>query len=135
MADVAYVLGILSSIPLDWYARRFVELHLTFQLLSAFPMPSPDRSDPLRQRVVEIAGELAAVDARYAAWAEELGVSVGSRHIHEEREDGIAELDAVVSHLYGLDEEDVVHIFETFHDGWDYTDRLEQVLEHFRRLA
>ena len=32
----------------------------------------------------------------------------------------IHELDAVVAHLYGLNEAQLVHIFETFHEGWDY---------------
>ena len=32
----------------------------------------------------------------------------------------ICELDAVISHLYGLNEKQLNHIFETFHKGWDY---------------
>ena len=33
------MLGVLASIPLDWYARRFVELSLNFFILKAFPIP------------------------------------------------------------------------------------------------
>ena len=43
----------------------------------------------------------------------------------------IAELDAVVAHLYGLSRADVEHIFATFHRGWDYRPRLTAVLEHY----
>jgi len=43
----------------------------------------------------------------------------------------IAELDAVVAHLYGLSPKQLVHIFETFHEGWDYEPRLRQVLRHY----
>ena len=50
----------------------------------------------------------------------------------DEKEDMIHELDAVVSHLYGLNESQVVHIFETFHEGWDYEARLNGVRRHFR---
>ena len=39
--DEAYLLGVLSSIPLDWYARRYVELNLAYGLLSSFPIPRP----------------------------------------------------------------------------------------------
>jgi hypothetical protein len=46
-----------------------------------------------------------------------------------------AELDALVSHLYGLTRDQVVHIFATFHRGWDYKPRLDAVLEHFDRIA
>lgn len=47
----------------------------------------------------------------------------------------IAELDAVVALLYGLSEEQLAHIFETFHEGWDYELRLKAVLKHFHTWA
>jgi len=31
--DEAYLLGVLNTILADWYARRFVETHLTFQVI------------------------------------------------------------------------------------------------------
>lgn len=62
------------------------------------------------------------------------GVSVGGV-TREEEVDLAAELDAAVAHLYGLKEGDVRHIFETFHAGWDPTERLERVLEHYRSLG
>jgi hypothetical protein len=133
--DEVFVLGVLSSIPLDWYARRGVETHINFHLLNAFPIPNPARTDPLRRRVVEIAGRLAAVDDRFADWAAEVGVPVGSVTDPAEKDDLIAELDAAVALLYGLEEADVRIIFETFHEGWDYRARLDAVLAHFRRLA
>ncbi|MQA88071.1 MAG: hypothetical protein GEV03_26500 [Streptosporangiales bacterium] len=133
--DEAYVLGVLSSIPLDWYARRYVEVHLTAGLLSAFPVPRPAKNNPLCQRVVEVAGRLAAVDKRYADWAAEVGVPVGSVVTEAVKSDLIAELDAVVAHLYGLDRADVEHIFATFHRGWNHADRLAAVLAHYDRWA
>jgi hypothetical protein len=132
--DQAYLLGVLCSIPLDWYARRMVETHVNFHVLNSFPVPRPGRDDPRRRRVEQIAGRLAAVDDRYTAWAHAVGVPVGSVSSDDERDDLIAELDAVVARLYGLDEDDVVHIFETFHTGWDYGARLERVRKHFRAI-
>ena len=44
----------------------------------------------------------------------------------------LAELDAVVAHLYSLTEKHLVHIFETFHEGWNYDARLRATLKHFR---
>jgi hypothetical protein len=44
----------------------------------------------------------------------------------------IHELDAVVAHLYGLNENQLRHIFETFHEGWDYAQRLEETFKHYR---
>jgi hypothetical protein len=83
-------------------------------------------------RVAEIAGLLAAVDDRFANWATEVGVPIGSVELKEQQEDLVAEIDALVSLLYGFDEDQVEHVFATFHRGWAYESRLEAVLKHFR---
>lgn len=132
--DAAYLLGVLCSIPLDWYARRTVERHLNFHLFNALPVPRPARDDPVRRRVEEIAGSLAAVDRRYALWAKAVGVrpaSVGN----DDRANLVAELDALVGHLYGLDRSDLEHIFYTFREGWDVSVRVQKVLVHFENWA
>lgn len=133
LTDEAYLLAILSSRPFDWYARRFIELKMSFELLNPMPVPRPHHNDPLRLRSIEIAGRLAAVDHRYDDWAEEVGVPVGSVTDPEEKQDLIDELDAVVAHLYGLSETELRHIFETFHVGWKYESRLQATLKHFNR--
>ena len=129
--DEAYLLGVLSSIPLDWYARRFVENHVNYFIINPFPVPRPRRCDALWQRVVALAGRLACPDDRFAAWADAVGVTCGPI-VEDEKLDLIYELDGVVARLYGLTETQVVHIFETFHEGWDYQERLDAVLRHFR---
>lgn len=188
--DEAYLLAVLASLPLDWYARRFVETHVNFYVFNPFPIPRPGRDDPLWQRAVALAGRLAAVDDRYADWAaavarascpcpstawkavppgtEASGPSPHGQDAHatldltggpgwrlgecgplpaDRKYDLICELDAVVAHLYGLDEKHLVHIFETFHEGWgpgttanhptlgEYDRRLKTTLAHYRRLA
>jgi hypothetical protein len=132
--DEAYLLGVLCSIPLDWYARRFVEISVNFYILNPFPIPRPPAGSPLRRRVVALAGRLAAPDDRFREWAAEVGVSCGPLGLGE-REDMIHELDAAVAHLYGLSEAQLTHVFETFHEGWDYHARLQATLDHYRRLA
>lgn len=128
--DEAYLLGVLSSLPLDWHARRFVEVSMNFFIFNPLPIPRAPADHPLRRRAVELAGRLACPDDRFAAWAEAVGVECGSLS-SDDKEDRIRELDAVVAHLYGLDEKHVVHMFETFHEGWDYEDRLRAMLKHF----
>lgn len=132
--DEAYLLGVLSSMPLDWYARRVVEISVNFHIFNTLPVPRPDRDDPLRRRVEEIAGRLAAVDERYSEWAEAVGVEVASVRDETERDDLIAELDAAVALLYGLDRSDLRVIYTTFHEGADYSARMEAVLAHYERL-
>jgi hypothetical protein len=46
----------------------------------------------------------------------------------------LAELDALVALLYGLTEDDLSVIFETFHVGWDPAERLAMVIKHHREL-
>ncbi|MEI5671848.1 MULTISPECIES: Eco57I restriction-modification methylase domain-containing protein [unclassified Nocardioides] len=129
--EEAYLLGILSSIPLDWYARRVVELNMVFEILNGFPIPRPSHDNPLRVRLTELSGRLAAIDGRYAAWAEEVGVPVGSVTTDATKNELIAEIDALSSLLYGLQRADVEHMFMTFHRGWNYQPRLEAVLAHY----
>ena len=62
-------------------------------------------------------------------------VPVGSVKTPDQQADMEAELDALVSHLYGLSRDQVEHIFATFHRGWDYQPRLDAVLAHFDRIA
>jgi hypothetical protein len=129
-SDEAYLLGVMCTIPFDWYARRFVETHLNYHILNAMPVPRPGHANQLRQRVVKLSGRLAAVDDGYDDWADAVGVDYGPLD-EDTKQEKIHELDAVVSHLYGLSREHVEVIFETFHDGWDYEERLERVLDYY----
>jgi hypothetical protein len=128
--DEAYLLGILCSLPFDWFARRFVETGMTYHVLNPLPVPRPESGSPLRLRAVELAGRLAAVDQQYADWAGKVGVECGPLQ-DEMKQEYIHELDAVVAHLYGLAEAQLAHVFETFHEGWDYRPRLAATLDHF----
>ena len=53
----------------------------------------------------------------------------------DDKQDKIHELDALVAHLYELSESQLIHIFETFHEGWNYEERLNQVLKHYHAWA
>lgn len=131
----AFLLGLLCSMILDWYARRVVVLHLTFHVLNNFPIPDVDLdNEPVAQRVVKIAGCLAAVDDRFTEWAKAVGVPVGSVTDEDTKQDLICELDACVAYLYGLDESDLAVVYETFHEKTDYSERHKAVLKHFRRI-
>jgi hypothetical protein len=132
--DEAFLLGVLCSIPLDWYARRVVEISLNFHLFNALPIPRPYRDDPMRREVETIAGRLATVDDWFEEWGATVGVGVATVPSGEQ-EGLIARLDAAVAHLYDLNEDDLRVMFETFHVGRDYASRLDAVLEHFRDLA
>jgi hypothetical protein len=111
--DVAYLLGVMSSVPFDWFARRRVELHLNYFVLNSLPVPRPAPDSPLWARVVELSGRLACVDDRYAAFAHALGVGIATLG-QDERSAMVAELDAVVALLYGLQRAELELMFEDF---------------------
>ena len=139
--DEAYLLGVLSSMVLDWFARRVVELHLTYDHFNSLPIPRPELDAPnadspgirLRNRVIEIAGRLATAEPNHPGfreWAAAVGIDPGSIRSEAEKNDLIEELDAVVALLYGLDDADLAVIYDTFHTGADYSDRCRRVIEH-----
>lgn len=107
---------------------------MNFHIFNSLPIPRPQPDDPRRLRVIEIAGRLAAVDARYQTWANAVGVPVGSVTSADLKEALIAELDALVAHLYGLNRTQLCHVFATFHRGWNYHDRLKHVLAFYDQL-
>tara|TARA_B100000886_G_scaffold18962_1_gene12222 strand:- start:3545 stop:7525 length:3981 start_codon:yes stop_codon:yes gene_type:complete len=130
--DEAFVLGCLSSIPLDWYARKFVEINFTFNYFNSLPLPRPSRNNPLWGRVVELSGRLACQDERFEEWGSKINISPKKLSLLEINYK-ICELDAVVALLYGLSKNQLIHIFETFHKGWDYHERLKEVLKFFNK--
>jgi hypothetical protein len=144
--DEAYLLAVLSSLPLDWYARRFVETNVNFFILNPFPIPRRRATMRCGNGQVALAGRLAAVDDHYAEWAADVGVECGPVD-GKLKVDMICELDAVVALLYGLDEKHLRHIFETFHEGWgpgqtathptlgEYDARLRTTLSHYRTFG
>jgi hypothetical protein len=130
VADQVYVYGILRSLPLDWFARLFVEKHVKYYIMNSMPIPRPSTDEAGYRRVVQLAGRIAFVNDRFAEWAKKVGVACGPLP-DDQKQDHIRELDAVVAHLYGLTEAQLAHAFETFHEGWDYADRLKSTLRHF----
>lgn len=129
----AWLLAFLSSIPLDWYARTLIETNLNFFILNGFPIPPLQAGAALDERAITIAGRLAAFDERFQEWANEVGVGVGTANSEPEKSDLIAEVDAIVALRYGLTREQLEHVFATFQRGWDYSNRLAAVFQHYDR--
>lgn len=132
--EEAFVLGVISSLPLDWVARRTAEINITYHVINGLPIPNVSNDDKRMAKVIQNAGRLAAVDKRYAKWAKAVGVPVGSVKTDAEKDALVDELDALVAHLYGLSRSQLEHVFKTFHRGWDYSSRLAQVLAFYDQL-
>jgi hypothetical protein len=131
----AFLLGILGSQIFDWYARRWIELNVTFELLGPMPVPRYVPASEVSKRLIKLSGSLAAVDSRFADWAVEVGVGVGSLNSDAKRQSALTELDALAAAAYGLSQSDVKHIFDTFHRNGDYRDRCAAVLSHLKVMG
>lgn len=134
VADEAYLLGVLSSVALDWYARRVVELHMNFHVVNALPVPlCPDEQSPLSKRVVEIVSILMCPHQSLEHWCRAVaGGSVRPPEGEDQVHDLVNELDALICLLYKIDEEDVRTVFAT-HGGPGIGERVDGVLECFTR--
>ena len=128
----AYYLGLLCSRTVDWYARRFVELH--FKLYHFNTLPAPEYKDtPLSRELINSAGRLACQDERFSKWAKVVGVNCGPLD-PEEKQKLVDVLEAACALLYGLNEAELQTVFETFHEGWDWKPDHARVLAEYTAL-
>ena len=129
-----YVLGILCSRICDWYARRWVEINLTFSVFNFLPCPRASTENRLLvELMVAAAGRLACPDKRFGKWAKSIGVEYGPLK-PEEKQALIDAVDAIAALLYGLSETELETVFETFHEGWDWKPYHARVLAEYRQL-
>ena len=107
----AACLGVLNSLPFDWQARRYVEINLNFFILEALKVPDLDDED--FAAIALAAARLSAVDKRFAAFAEAVGVEHG-RLPTAERQRLRAEIDARVARAWKFTPDDLETMFEDF---------------------
>ena len=109
--DQAACLGLMNSLPFDWQARRFVELHVSFFILEGLRVPA--LSDTDYDAIAEAAARLSAVDDRFADFAAAVGVSCGPMD-PAERQRLRVEIDARVARAWNLTVGDMEVIFRDF---------------------
>lgn len=129
--DQAACLGIMNSLPFDWQARRFVELHVSFFILEGLYLPDLDDAD--FNAISQAAARLSAVDDRFADFAAATGVEYGPLS-PDERTHLRVEIDARVARAWKLTRADLDVIFEDFTESAvtpayraALVDRLEQL--------
>lgn len=131
--DESYILGVLNSMIFDWYARCIIELNLNYHFFDYFSVPQLVNDSPVKKEIIRIAGILSAQDKRFESWAKEVGVKP-IKLTEERKNELIFELDALVAKAYRLNEDDIRHIYKTFHRNADYSERCEKVLEYFSEV-
>ena len=107
----AVCLGVMNSLPFDWQARRYAEIHMNFFILEALAVP--DLEDDDYAAIARAAARLSAIDKRFATFAEAVGVEHG-RLPSSERRRLRAEIDARVAQAWKLTEADLETMFADF---------------------
>jgi len=110
-ASRAAAAGILNSLPFDWQARRFVELHLNFFVLEGLIVP--DLSDDDFGAIAVAAARLSCVDDRFADFAESFGIEPGPL-TGEDREQLRVDIDARVALSWELTSDDLDVLLRDF---------------------
>ena len=128
----AACLGVMNSLPFDWQARRYAEIHMNFFILEALKLPDVDDED--YTEIAAAAARLSAVDKRFAPFAAAVGVEHG-RLSTVQRQDLRVEIDARVARAWKLTEADLETMFMDFtHDAVPAGYRA-QVVNRFRQLG
>lgn len=129
--DQAACLAIMNSLPFDWQARRFIEIHANFFLLEGLYLPDLDDAD--FNAISHAAARLSAVDDRFADFAAATGVECGPVTPTEQTRLRV-EIDARVARAWNLTSADLDVIFGDFTESAvtpayraALVDRLEQL--------
>ena len=109
--EQAACLALMNSLPFDWQARRFVEIHVSFFILEGLRVPA--LSDADCDAIAEAAARLSAVDSRFGDFASAAGVECGPLD-PAERQRLRVEIDARVARAWNLTVGDMDVIFRDF---------------------
>lgn len=111
-----YLCAALNSFVADYFIRQQVTSNVSQFAIHLLPVPSPDATSSAFQNMVSRAARLICTTPEF----DDLAKSVGLKNHQDgatsttERAKLRAELDGLVAHLYGLDEEEFAHILKTF---------------------
>jgi hypothetical protein len=110
--DILALLGVMNSIACDWWVRRFVDRHVTKQVIDIIPLPRWDE----KQRLVvarHVASRLAASGVTELAGGRNLGEVAPERGSQLDDQSAI---DALVLEGYGLRRAALIEILRDFYE-------------------
>ena len=115
-AQRLYLTAGFNSFVFDWFIRQSVTAHVSFFFVYNTPLPRPTDSAPSFKLIVARAARLICTTTEFDALALEVGLRDHRDGATDpaERARLRAELDGLVAHLYGLTEDEFVHILATF---------------------
>lgn len=114
--EQCYWCAVANSFVLDWLLRQSVASTLNMFYLYQLPVPRLPSSDKRCTSIARRAARLICVDPVYDGLARDVGFKShkDGAYTAAERAQLRAELDGLIAHLYGLDEDEFAHILKTF---------------------
>ncbi|NCR14930.1 MAG: ATP-binding protein [Microcystis aeruginosa SX13-11] len=111
-----FIVAVLNSFLIDWMLRQKVSQNLNFFYIYQLPIPRLKEGDRYFEEIVEKAAKLICVSEEFDELAKEVGIDSHKNGVTEETERAKirAKLDAIVAHLYELNEIEFQHILSTF---------------------
>jgi hypothetical protein len=116
LQERCYLLAIFNSFVFDRIIRDKITSHLSFFYVYQTPVPRLKEGDKYFCEIVENAAKLICVSEEFDELAKEVGIDSHKNGVIEETERTKirAKLDAMVAHLYELNEIEFQHILSTF---------------------
>jgi hypothetical protein len=114
--ELLFLCVILNSFLIDWLTRKKISTTLNFFYIYQTPVPRLKEGDKYFCEIVENAAKLICVSEEFDELAKEVGIGSHKNGVIEETERTKirAKLDAMVAHLYELNEIEFQHILSTF---------------------
>jgi hypothetical protein len=112
--ELLYLCSALNSFVVDFALRSKVSANLNMFFVEQLPIPRLKQDDPTLKPIVERAARLCCRWPEFDGLAKACGLPGWTPLTEEEVKNLRAELDALMAHLYGLDEADMEQILFTF---------------------
>ena len=115
-AVAAYLLGVVNSVTFDYLIRQQVASSISMYAFYQMPVPRLVETDPSLRSISIRSARLVCTSSPFDPLARECGLEshkVGATD-SATRERLRAELEGLVAHLYGLNEDELAHILKSF---------------------
>lgn len=115
-SNLVFCISLLNSSVVDWMLRNKVSQNINMFFIYQLPIPRLTEEDPEFMPIVERASKLICTTREFDDLALEVGLRDHTEGVTDEAERAKlrAELDGMIAHLYGLTEEEFVHVLSTF---------------------
>jgi len=111
-----YIATLFNSFVNDYQIRQRITAHCDIHFMCSLKIPRLKEGDRYFEEIVEKAAKLICVSEEFDELAKEVGIDSHKNGVTEETERAKirAKLDAIVGHLYELNEIEFQHILSTF---------------------